>query len=65
MVVKTKKLAYVDKRNGKYRVQVMEKHKHVGGPWDGRVSDEFLYKKTFNKRADAEKYAKKVRHNYR
>ena len=63
--IKRKRKAYVDKRLGKYRVQVVETTKHVTGPWAGRSVDEFLYKKTFNKRKDAESYAKKIRHPYK
>ena len=65
MKIVRKTFASIDKRNGKYRVQVWQRTKHIGGPWNGRSVDEYSYKKTFNKRIDAEKYAKKVRHPYR
>jgi hypothetical protein len=55
----------VDKRpDGKYRVQWVEVTTFKSGSWKGRKIENFLGKRTFNTRKEADAFAKKIRAKY-
>lgn len=61
--IKRKVRVYVDKvySTGQYRVQIIEIVKYPSG----EVSENFLGKRTFNMRKDADAFAKKQRKKYK